>query len=278
MSFQNTIKTGPGNFPADRGWYPDSLTFSNEGFPQVETIKDSIQGTFLQPTTIGSSPMEIAPLIKAASPYEWMTNFLLLLVVFMVVLWFIMPNQRSLFQQVKQFFKSPNEIASPTAGFLFSFFFYLNYLIIVVLFFILAFEQFIQSDSLVFSVTNLIVLISLVFVAYSMYKLIFIVLAGYLFKTRSLAMQQIRLYINIDIISGFLLVPILLLILSTQFSYFFYFGVFIILITNAIKWFRTIAIGKSTSMFKLYHLIIYLCTLEIIPVLLLLKLIGNLYS
>ena len=158
---------------------------------------------------------------------------------------------------------------------MFSVFYYLNYLTAVVLLIIMAIEKFAPFEAGAVSISQLIVLTSLAFIAYSLYKLTFITVAGFLFNTPTLAMQQIRLSINIDSISGFLLLPILLLALSTDLSYFFYFGIFIILIANALKWFQTIAIGKSVSMFKLYHLIIYLCTLEIIPLILLIKLIKN---
>ena len=276
LSFQDTIKTSERIFSTTTDWYPDSLMISGEEIPQTQTVIGSIQETFLQPATTGSSPIEITPLLKAASTYEWMTTTLLLLMVIMVVLWFVMPKQQSLFQQMKQALKSPSEITLRVPGFLFSVFFYLNYLIVVVLFIIISIEKFLPYEASTISPSQLIVLTSLAFVAYSLYKLAFIAVGGFLFNTRTLAMQQIRLYINLDNISGFLLLPVLLVFLSTQSTYYFYFGVIIFLIANAIKWFQTIAIGKSNSMFKLYHLIIYLCTLEIIPLILLIKLIKNL--
>ena len=166
-------------------------------------------------------------------------------------------------------------MATQKDGLLFSFFFYFNYMTVVVLFIILAIEQFIPFEAGAIPVSQLIVLTPLAFIAYSLYKLVFISASGFLFKTPTLAMQQIRLYVNIDNISGLLLLPILLITISTQMAYFFYFALFIILIANTIKWFQTIVIGKSVPMYKLYHLIIYLCTLEIIPLLLLIKLIKN---
>jgi len=276
LSFQDNIKTRGWDFSATTNWYPDSLMISGEEIPQTQTVTDNIQETFLQPVSTRSSPIEITPLLKAASSYEWMTTTLLLLMAIMVVLWFVMPKRQSLFQQIKQSLKSPSEITLRIPGFLFSVFFYLNYLVVVVLFIIISIEKFVHPETSTISLSQLIVLTSLAFVVYSLYKLAFIAVAGFLFNTRTLAMQQIRLYINLDNISGFLLLPVLLVFLSTQSTYFFYFGVLIILIANAIKWFQTIALGKSVSMFKLYHLIIYLCTLEIIPFILLIKLIKNL--
>lgn len=275
MSFQDTIKTGFGHFQETMSWYPDSLITFTEEFPQLQTMNDSIQGTFLHPLVNGSLPTEITPLLRVSSPHDWLTNMLLLQMAFIVVLWFVMPNRRNLFQQIKQSFKSQSDIAHQKPGFLFPFFFYLNYLVVVILFVYVAIQTIIQPHIIDESQTYLIVVTSFIFVGYSLYKLVFIVLAGFLFKTRDLAFQQIRFYIDIDNMTGFLALSILILFLSTQSNYFFYFFIFIILIANAIKWFQTIVIGKSNSTFSLYHLIIYLCTLEIIPLLLLIKFIEN---
>jgi len=276
LSVQDTIISKPNSFPAATDWYPDSLSTFNETLHQAQTVTDSIQGTFFQPIVIGSTPIEITPLLRVSLPHEWMTNMLLLLMAFVVVLWFVMPKRLSFFQQVKQSFKSQDDIASQKPSFLFSFFFYLNYLTVVILSIFLAIETFAKPQSIAGSYAYFIVLTLFAFVAYSMYKLVFIVLSGFLFRTRELAGQQIQFYINIDNLTGFLLLPVLLLVLSSQLNYYFYFILFIILIANAIKWFQTFVIGKSNSTFTLYHLIIYLCTLEIIPLLLLIRLVENL--
>ena len=275
MSFQDTIQYRLENLPDTNIRHTDSLATFGEDSAQVQTINGSIQETFINPITSGSAPIEIAPLLKAVSPYDWMTDVLLLLLVFMVILWFAMPNRRSFFQQVKQSFKSKSDIAAQKPGLLFTFFFYLNYLIVIVLFIVLGIETFFQPTLIDESPTYLITLTSLVFIGYNLYKFAFIAAAGFLFETKRLAVEQMRFYINIDNLTGFLVLPVLLLILSTQLTYIFYLGIFIILIANLIKWFQTIVIGKSISGFTLYHLIIYLCTLEIIPLLLLIKLFEN---
>jgi hypothetical protein len=278
LSFQNIIQPAADSLRESTIWYPESLPASRGMFSPAQAVSDSIQSTFIQQSANGSSPIEIVPRVRMLFPYEWMLELVLLLLVVMVVLWFVMPGKRSFYQQFRHFFHKPLEMAAQTPGFLFSAFYYLNYLVIVVLFTILATGQFIRADSLSISSAQLIWLIALAFVAYSLYKLLYIALAGFLFKTQANAKQQLRLYINLDILTGFILLPFMLLILLSPRPLLFYFGIFIFLIANAIKWFQTIAIRKSIVQYKLYHLIIYLCTLEIIPVLLLLKLVENLSS
>ena len=247
-------------------------------FPPVQTATDTIQSGFIHQLADGSSSIEIIPLERFVFPYEWMLNILFLLLVVMVVLWFLMPGKRSYYQQFRHSIHTPVGMASQVPGFLFSSFYYLNYLIVVVFFMILAVEQFISADLLSIPFTQFTWLIALAFVSFSLYKLLFIAFAGFLFKTKTNAKQQIRLYINLDIITGFILLPLMLLMLLNPMPVLFYFGLFIFLIANAIKWFQTVAIRNSIPQYKLYHLIIYLCTLEIIPVLLLLKLVENLSS
>jgi len=205
-------------------------------------------------------------------------NTLLILMALMVVLWFIMPRKKSVYQQLRQSFSMRSSWTSEVPGFLFSGFYYVNFLFVVALFISLIAQQQLQKEHSLVSLSTLLLLTVVVFFAYSLYKLLMIVLTGFIFKTEGLALQQFRLYINSDTITGFVLMPLLLIMLSAQWSSLSYFGFLILLIANIFKWFQTIAIGKSISQFKLYHLIIYLCTLEIIPVLLLLKLIGNLFS
>jgi hypothetical protein len=275
LSLQDTITTNVVSFRKTTDWFTDSLATSFDKLSTTQTLTDSIEGTFFHPQNVGTPRMEIVPLVKAANPNEWMLTTMIALLVFMIFLWYLMPGRRSLFQQFKQSLQHPGEMAIPKNGLLFSFFFYLNYLTVLVLIIILSVNTFAKPATAFGPLSQLTVLTSLAFVGYSFYKLVFIAVAGFFFKTQTAAARQIRLYIDIDNISGFILLLLLLLALSTQNSYFFYFGVFLILIFNGIKWFQTFAIGKSIPMYKLYHLIIYLCTLEIIPLILLAKLVKN---
>ncbi|MCF6342100.1 MAG: DUF4271 domain-containing protein [Bacteroidales bacterium] len=271
MSVQGIIDNTTGGLPGIRGRFFDSLTFSADGWPAVQEVSDSIPAVFLQTKSV-----KIEPLIKETFQHEWMSGLLLLLLLVIAVLWFVAPGRPVGVYRMKYAFSKPEKTALQGFGFLSPFLFYVNYLLSGVLFSLLITGQFFGETGNMAAPGPFSLLIASAFVAYSLYRLVFISVAGFLFKTEPTAKQQIRLYISLDNLTGFLMLPVLLLILFTEGQLFFYFGLLLLLIANAIKWFQTIALGKSISQFRLYHLIVYLCTLEIIPLLLLIKLVQYL--
>ena len=73
---------------------------------------------------------------------------------------------------------------------------------------------------------------------------------------------------------GVFLLPINIFILYSNKNYssfFVIFGAFFLLIISIIKFYRAVVIGVSFSKFSNYYLFLYLCTLEILPLLILLK-------
>ncbi len=232
---------------------------------------DSITGSFLQTHTI-----DIEPVLKTDFPHEWMTIVLLLLFFGLSFLWFFASDQIGFARQFRKFFGKTDRTVPKQPALLLSILLYLNFLFTVILLIILLFEHFHLRNIPLHLTGHLTALTATAFVAYSIYRLAIIVLGGFIFKTDKAAREQVKLYIKLDNLTGFLMPVVLLLILFTETDYFFYLGIFILLITNVIKWFRTIRIGISLTGFTIYHLILYLCTLEIIPLLLLIKLIGRL--
>ena len=271
MAFQNNLIINWGNFLVDTDWHSVMRVLTFTEFPQSWLLNNEQAVTFFE-----SAHVEITPILRATIQFEWMINTLLFTVTVMAILLFALPNRQSYFSRLKQSFKKPNNVPFQKPGFLFPFLFYLNYLVAGALFAILTIERFVKTDSFGLLPAQLITFVVSAFFIYSLYKLLVIAFSGFLFKTRQAASYQVELYVNINSISGFLMLGVLMLGLFTKGDYFFYFGFFIILISNIIKWFQTIIIGKTISQFKLYHLIIYLCTLEIIPLLLLIKLVQNL--
>ncbi len=234
-------------------------------------MNDSIPETFLQSVSV-----EIVPHLNTSLQAEWMTSTLLLLLIGMVILWFVIPDRKSLIYSWMHPFEKPNKTYVRRPGFMFPFLFYLNYLFAIILFLILAFERFLPDEFMDFSQSQFVTLITIAFVGYSLYKLAFIAFIGTLFKTWNVTTQQIRLYVNQNSSSGFFMLLILFFILFTNSVYFFYLGFLMLIISNVIKWFQTIALEKIISTYKLYHLIIYLCTLEILPMILLIRIVRDL--
>jgi hypothetical protein len=126
-----------------------------------------------------------------------------------------------------------------------------------------------------YSISFLLITIPAAIALYFLIRFLFIYLSGFLFRTADLASKQMRENFRIDLIQSFLLIPILIVVANTSFTYILYAGMFLIAAVVAYKWMLTIIIGLKSSKISLYHNILYLCALEIIPVIVLLKLIEN---
>jgi len=126
-----------------------------------------------------------------------------------------------------------------------------------------------------YSISFLIIAIPVAMALYFLLRFLFIYFSGFLFKTADLASKQMRENFRIDLIQSFLLIPILIIVANTSFAYIMYAGLFLIVAVVVYKWMLTIIIGLKSSKISLYHNILYLCALEIIPIIVLLKLIEN---
>lgn len=117
--------------------------------------------------------------------------------------------------------------------------------------------------------------ISVVVFLYFTLRVIIIYGAGVLFNTLEPASQQARTNFRIDLIISFMLIPVILLASSISYSSISYAGVILMAGAILLKWVLSIKTGLKSSKISLYHNILYLCALEIVPVIVLIKLIEN---
>ena len=80
---------------------------------------------------------------------------------------------------------------------------------------------------------------------------------------------------NILFITGVFLLPIILLEVYTGFEILLIFAIVMIVLLQLIRLIKTFVIGKSISMFNALHIILYLCALDIVPVLVLIRMFVN---
>ena len=118
---------------------------------------------------------------------------------------------------------------------------------------------------------GLLILITLYFFSRSL----IILFLSFLFKTHDLMLRQMNANFRIDLTQSLLLLPILILMLNYSSVYIYYLGVVLLAYVVAFKWGVTIVIGLKSSKISLYHNILYLCALEITPVIILVKLLDN---
>jgi hypothetical protein len=104
-----------------------------------------------------------------------------------------------------------------------------------------------------------------IYIAFSLLKITTIWLTGIIFKNTETAREYIQNILIYNLALGIILLPLLLLIIYTYHAPFLYLAGVIALIIMALRFIRGIAIGLSDAKFSLFHLFLYLCTLEILP-------------
>ena len=201
--------------------------------------------------------------------------YALLIVTFgFALIWFYLPERAiSLFRlTVKQRDFRPREnVNTETPGILILFFYLLNYILSTSIFLYLSFNSFIKSAANSAKESSFLYYIIAFVVALFVFRMIAIYVTGFIFNTKEEAQNQARLFINSDFLIGVFLIPILYLILFVHLNFVIYIGFLIIIILHLIRWLQTFLIAKSVSEFSILHLFMYLCTLELIPLIVLIK-------
>jgi hypothetical protein len=114
-----------------------------------------------------------------------------------------------------------------------------------------------------------------VYIAFSMIKILVIWLISVTFKNTETAKEYIQNILIYNLVLGILLLPVLVLITYSYHELFLYLAVGLALIMIFLRFIRGIAIGLSDPKFSLFHLFLYLCTLEILPLLVAAKFLSK---
>jgi hypothetical protein len=95
------------------------------------------------------------------------------------------------------------------------------------------------------------------------------------FKNKETAKEYIQNILIYNLVTGIILLPLLLLIIYTYHELFLYMAGGLILIMIFLRFIRGVAIGLSDTKFSLFHLFLYLCTLEILPIIVAAKFLSK---
>jgi hypothetical protein len=112
-------------------------------------------------------------------------------------------------------------------------------------------------------------------IGYLIFKALLIQLTGEVFKTLEYVHSYRLNSLIFNHVTGLILFPILLFIIYWQVTPFIWIALFSFSILVLYKFLRSISIGLSNTKFPVFYLILYLCTLEILPLLLLIKAIRQ---
>jgi hypothetical protein len=105
------------------------------------------------------------------------------------------------------------------------------------------------------------------------FRVLFIKSMSVLFKTGKASYEILTQIFVFNLISGIVLLPNLIIFHYSEITFFLYLNIGIWSIIQIHRFIRLATVGFSYSIFSILHLFLYLCTLEIIPVILLIKLL-----
>jgi hypothetical protein len=113
------------------------------------------------------------------------------------------------------------------------------------------------------------------YIGFTLMKFLVIWLTGIIFKNVDTAREYIQNILIYNLVLGVLLLPLLLLVIYIYPVAFIYFTGIFVLIIIILRFFRGAKIGLSDPKFTLFHLFLYLCTLEILPLAFAVKFISK---
>ncbi|MFZ4399604.1 MAG: DUF4271 domain-containing protein [Bacteroidales bacterium] len=99
---------------------------------------------------------------------------------------------------------------------------------------------------------------------------------GIVFKNNTATYFYLLNGLIYNIVSGIILLPLLLFMIFSQgviSSFAINISVFLLIVLSVVRYFRYIIIGVSYSKFSHFYFFLYLCTLEILPILIIIKII-----
>ncbi|MBN1650954.1 MAG: DUF4271 domain-containing protein [Bacteroidales bacterium] len=146
----------------------------------------------------------------------------------------------------------------------------MNYFTIALFLFIFINEQF--PNSFYFSLGQGFLLLFGGVIMYNGLKFVAIWLIGFLFDNQSVSLWYLIDYFLFQISEGFALFPLLILFVYAKYSIFLYLALIVLLLFWLFRLKRALVIGLADTNFSSSYLFLYLCTLEVIPFILLYKL------
>ncbi len=260
-----------------QSYYNDSVigdtAYSNLVLTDSSIVTKSISDSFLQIDSV-----EISPVLNLySSNTDFIAYVLLILLGIISVLWYFLPDRFStifLLKSNSQLQRTGENIAK-VPGTLVMGFLWLNFVISICIFIFLLLQMFFAKEISGTTDYKILGYIFLLLTGWLLYRFIIIFGAAVIFETQKLKRQQVIIGGNINIITGVLLVPTILFILYAGVNLLIYIGAALILCLQVYRLLQTVIIGKLSTIFSALHIILYLCTLEIVPVLVLIGLIGN---
>lgn len=243
------------------------------------TVIDS--SFIIQPVTVNflnASNVQINPAVHSDNSNIFViTCVLLALLGVIAVIRYFLPDRLSMIFSLKRESQLQRTEGSNTKvpGTLITAFFLINFMISAGIFILILLQRFFENQIIGMSDSEVLSYIFIIIAGLFLYRSVIILGAATIFQTKKLMKQQVIISRNILLITGVFLVPATLLILYVASDLFIYIALVVMALLQVYRLGVSAIIGKSSTIFSVLHIILYLCTLEIVPVLVLIRLIRN---
>ncbi len=243
----------------------------------LSVVSDTLPGTSVT-TLFQRGPSDIVINNLPANEVTDILTFVLVgLLAVLALIWYLLPDRIiSVFSiKISRRSYSDTDVEQVVPGKFISGFLWLATMVsYTILFYEFAsgilFEQISTKDRITLLFHVLLVVISVI-----LFRVVFEYLVSFIFKTGDLLAGQFEYAGKIHLISGIVLLPLLLLFLYIDSDIMIFILLIMFLLAQVFRIIVIARIGKSSAMFSALHIILYLCTLEIIPVLVLIRLIET---
>lgn len=109
--------------------------------------------------------------------------------------------------------------------------------------------------------------------AFLLLRMLFVNFFAFLFRTKEVSMRYLTNQVSYFMITALLLLPILFVLIYNPFKSVFYMSILLVMALLVFRFYRSFIVGLSNRRFSILYLFLYLCALEIVPFLLLIKLV-----
>ena len=263
----------------------DSLLFylNAVGYADTSMVKQDtiVCDSLIAPKVVEFLQTESIGIVPVAQPMNLSTDIITYVLFFLLgiiaMIWHFMPDRFSMIFSLKldNQFSRAIDTSIKVPGALITGFFWLNFVLSlgVLLMLIVTGNNMVVVESV--PVLELLGYLYVIIGGLLLYRVIIIYGTAIIFQTKKMMKQQIVTGRNIQFISGVFLVPVILLLLYASNSFLIYITIVVIVVLQVIRITKIMIIGKSSTMFTALHIILYLCALEIVPILVLIGLIDN---
>jgi len=219
------------------------------------------------------SQLDIIPILNNSADHHWFIYVLLFFSFGVALIWYFIPERlSSIFSlSVRSILLWSPDKKNTDPGIVVSFFFLLNSLVTFSFLVFYVLKSLFNYDFAGLNDFQVLAYIAALIVLIYVLKMAFVSLAGFLFDTSEMAGKQRQVYFNFNNTIGVILLPLLFLLIIIPSVYMVYVILCIVAGLFMVRWAQIISLGISISHFNIIHLILYLCTLEIIPMVVLFK-------